>query len=113
MAAWVTPFFLSPSVYNLLDIHNWPKFPLHSTAGHPQDPSVCILNVGILYLCGDYGAKGVVAASDGGTNLSSKEGGRWKVVREGLPDHGTAAGESPCSSAIPDFWGETSETRES
>lgn len=80
MAARVIPFFLSASVYNLLDIHNWPKFPQHSTPGYPRDPSACILNVGVLYVREGYGAKGVVAAVLAATSLAKKvKGEKWCV----------------------------------
>lgn len=33
--------FLSPSIYNYLDIHNWAQVTLHSTPGYPRDRSIC------------------------------------------------------------------------
>lgn len=70
-------FFLSLSICNELDIHNWTKVPLQGTPEHPREPSICASKRGWV------GTRRRLQSQDscssgGSSDLSSRGGGKWK-----------------------------------
>lgn len=93
-------FFLSPLIYNYLDIHNQAQVILHSTPGYLRDHPICTFEngwIGPRRKLQSQGSGGI-----GYGNLAGREGGGWRKWVGIFPVIHAAAGGTHYS-----LWGET------
>lgn len=93
-------FFLSPLIYNYLDIHNQAQVILHSTPGYLRDHPICTFEngwIGPRRKLQSQGSGGI-----GSGNLAGRGGGGWRKWVGIFPVIHAAAGGTHYS-----LWGET------